>query len=175
MEGEETGEGVGTVAFHGAEHSVEAFLCAYVSGFGVEFISVTYQFFLKRLRGHVAVWKREVLADYVFDGKSGSCMPFTHECMSWQVFRLKYLASFYPVADVWQVSGAKYIRCIASEDADVMKHCRRGNEVSVNFDAPAVYAFQSLVPYFDAVDHERFVKRCAGLVIFLDNVKRFCH
>jgi hypothetical protein len=25
------------------------------------------------------------------------------------------------------------------------------------------------------VDHERFVKRCAGLVIFLDNVKRFCH
>ena len=42
VEGEEAGEGVGAVAFHGAEHSVEAFFCAYVSGFGVEFISVTY-------------------------------------------------------------------------------------------------------------------------------------
>ena len=73
------------------------------------------------------------------------------------------------MTNVWQGSCAIYIGCIAAEYSYVMKHCRRGNEVFVDFETSAVDAFQSLVSHFFAVDHQRFVKLRTGLIIFTYN------
>lgn len=68
VESKETGEGVGSVTLHRSENAVEAFLCAYISRFGIELIRIANQFFFKSLRCHVAVRQGKLLTDYIFDG-----------------------------------------------------------------------------------------------------------
>ncbi len=172
MQLHKAGQRFGAVALHGADHAVEAFLFSRIARLGKELVGIAYQFFLNADREHVATRKRQVLPVDIVYGESGACVAFADEGMFLQPFLLKDFASFNAMSDIREPARAVYIGSVAAEDAYVMKHSRLGHEVSVDFEAVAVDAFQSLVAHLDAMNHQSLVEGRAGLVVFLYYIER---
>ncbi len=99
-------------------------------------------------------------------------MTLADKGMTRQAFGVQYLAAFHAVADVGEVSGAVDVGGVAAENADVMKHRRLGDEVSVDFEAAAANALKSLVSHFGAVNDQRFIKSRARAVVFFYDLYR---
>ena len=127
-----------------------------------ELVGITYQFFLKTERKHIAVWQRQLLRYDIVQGKACAGVSLTHQCMAKQAKVVEHLAPHDAMANVGFGACAIDAWRIDLDDAYVVQHGSFEHKIGINGSTcrnKAVTQFTCQLRHLPAMDDEHLIER----------------
>ena len=137
----------------------------------IEFVSIANHLFFKRFGLEIPVRKRQVLVYDLVERKSCASMSLTYSCVSFKTFAAKHLCASQSVTDIGLCSEAVDCRCVAADDAYIVKHSSLRNEVLVEIKFGMVFCDdEGTFCYSPAMNKENVAQCNILLIVFINNL-----